>query len=240
MRRASVLCRDDVPHFQSLVVSEIVAIGDWALDGKRRLVGRLGSVTTRPTDRSAKRVSPPRRQASACRHPSRRREGTRAERWLAGTPPPSGTPSGVPPSTRALRARPTPPAVYGLGSWVKRVLADGLKAYRNQRHTTVKRALIDVFETVGTPFQILCDHGPPWGASAQARFTKLGVWLIEHGTEIIHGRPRHPRTQGKDERFHRTSKPTSSRLATDAYRAIASSLADRRRMRFGSTTHPWR
>lgn len=82
--------------------------------------------------------------------------------------------------------------------------AVGLKAAGDQRRSTVRDALIDVFATYGTPSRILCDHGPPWGASGQARFTKLGVWLIEHGIDVTHGRPRHPQTQGKDERFHRT------------------------------------
>jgi len=82
----------------------------------------------------------------------------------------------------------------------------GLQAFGNQQHGTVLGALIDILGTVGTPLQILCDHGPPWGASGLARFTGLGVWLIEHGVEIIHGRPKHPQTQGKDERFHRTLK----------------------------------
>jgi len=30
------------------------------------------------------------------------------------------------------------------------------------------------------------------------------VWLLQLGIAVIHGRPFHPQTQGKDERFHRT------------------------------------
>jgi hypothetical protein len=32
------------------------------------------------------------------------------------------------------------------------------------------------------------------------------VWLLRLGVTVIHGRPYHPQTQGKDERFHRTLK----------------------------------
>ena len=82
--------------------------------------------------------------------------------------------------------------------------AIAVHAAGNQQLGTVRDVLCDVFTTYGTPKRILCDHGPPWGASGQARFTKLGVWLIEHGVDVTHGRVRHPQTQGKDERFHRT------------------------------------
>lgn len=30
------------------------------------------------------------------------------------------------------------------------------------------------------------------------------MWLLKHGVKVTHGRPNHPQTQGKDERFHRT------------------------------------
>ena len=36
--------------------------------------------------------------------------------------------------------------------------------------------------------------------------TRFAVWLLQLGIEVIHGRVRHPQTQGKEERFHRTLK----------------------------------
>jgi hypothetical protein len=56
------------------------------------------------------------------------------------------------------------------------------------------------------PMVILADNGPPWGAPGfyEPGYTALGVWLMLLGIELWHGRPRHPQTQGKEERFHRT------------------------------------
>src|SRR5438477_11616285 len=50
------------------------------------------------------------------------------------------------------------------------------------------------------------DNGSPWGGDAEHRYTPLTVWLIRLGIGLSHGRPYHPQTQGKDERFHRTLK----------------------------------
>ena len=35
---------------------------------------------------------------------------------------------------------------------------------------------------------------------------KLGVWLLKLGVDVIHSRPYHPQTRGKNERFHRSLK----------------------------------
>lgn len=73
----------------------------------------------------------------------------------------------------------------------------------DEREPTVRTVLIDVFRRYGMPRRLLCDNGPPWGADDGA-LTALGAWLIRLGVSLSHGRPRHPQTQGKDERFHRT------------------------------------
>lgn len=59
------------------------------------------------------------------------------------------------------------------------------------------------FETYGLPVAILCDNGNPWGASCGS-FTVCEAWLLRLGVEVLHGRPCHPQTQGKEERFNRT------------------------------------
>jgi hypothetical protein len=80
----------------------------------------------------------------------------------------------------------------------------GLRALGNEQTPTTQAELIRLFERYGLPNRILCDNGAPWGNGRGGTVTALGVWLMDLGVELIHGRPRHPQTQGKDERFHRT------------------------------------
>jgi transposase InsO family protein len=82
-----------------------------------------------------------------------------------------------------------------------------LHAAGNQRTATVQTALTGAFERYGLPDAILCDNGAPWGnISEGAGHTPLTVWLLQLGVRVLHGRPYHPQTQGKEERFHRTLK----------------------------------
>lgn len=62
-----------------------------------------------------------------------------------------------------------------------------------------------VLKEYGLPKAILCDNGKPWGDS-QGGITSFEVWMMKLGVLPIHGRPLHPQTQGKEERFHRTLK----------------------------------
>jgi transposase InsO family protein len=83
--------------------------------------------------------------------------------------------------------------------------AVGLWACGDEQERTVRAHLIAIFRRYGLPERMLTDNGPPWGVgSAPGRHTRLTVWLLRLGVRISHGRPRHPQTQGKDERFHRT------------------------------------
>ena len=69
----------------------------------------------------------------------------------------------------------------------------------------VQPCLEKMFRTYGMPKAILCDNGAPWGSPSQScSVTALGVWLWRLGIDVLHGRPYHPQTQGKLERFHRT------------------------------------
>jgi len=79
-----------------------------------------------------------------------------------------------------------------------------LKACPNERRPTVQTALTDTFRHYGLPEGMLMDHGPPWGYDPEHPYTRLALWLLRLGIRVLHGRPRHPQTQGKEERFHRT------------------------------------
>jgi putative transposase len=50
------------------------------------------------------------------------------------------------------------------------------------------------------------DNGSPWGYSGDQLHTSFSAWLIRLGIYVSHSRPKHPQTQGKLERFHRTLK----------------------------------
>ena len=77
----------------------------------------------------------------------------------------------------------------------------------NEQGITVRERLQRVFRRHGLPHRILADNGSPWGTAGNAqKHTPLTVWLLDLGVGMIHGRPWHPQTQGKDERFHRTLK----------------------------------
>jgi transposase InsO family protein len=80
----------------------------------------------------------------------------------------------------------------------------GLRACVDQTAMTVQKELITIFRRYGLPHAILADNGAPWGSAGQGEYTELGVWLLRLGIRLMHGRPFHPQTQGKDERFHRT------------------------------------
>lgn len=78
-----------------------------------------------------------------------------------------------------------------------------LDAYDNERWDSVKRSLERVFRENGIPNTILCDNGAPWGDS-HGGYTPFELWMMQIDILPIHGRPLHPQTQGKEERFHRT------------------------------------
>ncbi|HEU5123581.1 MAG TPA: IS481 family transposase [Verrucomicrobiae bacterium] len=80
-----------------------------------------------------------------------------------------------------------------------------LEACTNQQEHTVQNRLAGAFRRHGLPDAILWDNGSPWGGG-QSDYSTLDVWLMRLGIKVYHGRPYHPQTQGKEERFHRTLK----------------------------------
>jgi transposase InsO family protein len=81
-----------------------------------------------------------------------------------------------------------------------------ISACGNEQDPTVRARLVPVFRRYGLPFAMLMDNGPPWGDGGCSSHTIFTVWLMRLGVRVTHGRPLHPQTQGKDERFHRTLK----------------------------------
>jgi len=80
-----------------------------------------------------------------------------------------------------------------------------LQSCSNQRHDTVKGHLQTVFRRYGLPEAMLMDNGTPW-AHSYGVLTRIELWLLRLGIQVIHGRVSHPQTQGKEERFHLTLK----------------------------------
>ncbi len=81
-----------------------------------------------------------------------------------------------------------------------------LEACANEQGSTVQRRLASTFHRYGLPEAFFVDNGSPWGDSSGQRWTKLGVWLLKLGIAVLHSRPYHPQSRGKNERFHRTLK----------------------------------
>ena len=82
--------------------------------------------------------------------------------------------------------------------------AIGLRACGDETAMTVQRELILLFRQYGLPRRMLMDNGAPWGDRGDQPWTIFTAWLLRLDIGVSHGRPYHPQTQGKDERFHRT------------------------------------
>ena len=64
---------------------------------------------------------------------------------------------------------------------------------------------IQVFREFGLPDSILSDNGAQF-AGFRKGYTQFERWLMDLNILPVHGRIKHPQTQGKIERFHRTMK----------------------------------
>jgi transposase InsO family protein len=81
-----------------------------------------------------------------------------------------------------------------------------LAACADEQGTTVRRHLETTFRRYGLPDAMFVDNGGPWGFTTTEPWTRLSVWLLKFGVRVIHSRPYHPQSRGKNERFHRTLK----------------------------------
>lgn len=63
----------------------------------------------------------------------------------------------------------------------------------------------EAFYEYGMPNAVLSDNGCQFSGFRQG-YTQFEKWLMNHNVLPIHGRIKHPQTQGKIERFHRTMK----------------------------------
>lgn len=97
----------------------------------------------------------------------------------------------------------------------------GVRACADEQGTTVQQELTALFRVYGLPGRMVMDNGSPWGDDPDNPYTPLTVWLLRLGVRVSHGRPYHPQTQGKDERFHRTLKAEVLREGVLGDRAAA-------------------
>jgi len=79
-----------------------------------------------------------------------------------------------------------------------------LQACADQRGDTVRERLEATFRHYGLPEAFFVDNGTPWGDPSGERWTRFELWLLKLGIKVIHSRPYHPQSRGKNERFHRT------------------------------------
>ena len=84
--------------------------------------------------------------------------------------------------------------------------------------TDVKTSFIAAFREYGLPNSVLSDNGSQF-AGAHKGLSTFERFLMDLDILPIHGRPIHPQTQGKIERFHRTFKQ-------EALRTVPSNMTD--------------
>jgi transposase InsO family protein len=81
-----------------------------------------------------------------------------------------------------------------------------LAACADEQGGTVQGHLQTTFRHYGLPDALFVDNGGPWGDASGTPWTRLSVWLLKLGVAVLHSRPYHPQSRGKNERFHRTLK----------------------------------
>ncbi|ARM10871.1 IS481 family insertion sequence transposase protein [Rhizobium phaseoli Brasil 5] len=105
--------------------------------------------------------------------------------------------------------------------------AVGLEACTDERMLTVRGRLEPILRRHGLPMAIYTDNGRPWGTGVPNQWTRLRVWLLKLGIDLIHAKPYHPQGRGKNERFHRSLKAEVFDFAALASHAQAQHAFDR-------------
>ena len=83
--------------------------------------------------------------------------------------------------------------------------AVALESLRGTQRSGVQGVLERVFGETGLPEAMLLDHGTPWwNAQHPNGWTRLSIWLMKQNVQLHFSAVRHPQTQGKVERFHRS------------------------------------
>lgn len=72
----------------------------------------------------------------------------------------------------------------------------------SETYSEIRPIMERIFREYGLPRTFLCDNGNPWGTAQSTGYTHFEVWLMDLGILTLHGRYRHPQTQGKEERFN--------------------------------------
>ena len=84
-----------------------------------------------------------------------------------------------------------------------------LEALKGTEARPVRDTFQKVFDEAGAPDAMLLDHGTPWwNANHPCGWTGLSIWLMKRNIALHFSAVRHPQTQGKVERFHRSLEDT--------------------------------
>ena len=78
------------------------------------------------------------------------------------------------------------------------------RAMMYEKYESFQPVLMELFQEFGMPRAFLSDNGNPWGSGARNGFSRVDVWLMQLGIMPLHGRIRHPQTQGKCESYNRS------------------------------------
>ena len=95
-----------------------------------------------------------------------------------------------------------------------------LRRTRGETLADVWGALWEAFGEFGLPEAVLTDNGPAFRNNGNARISGFDLRLLLLGVRPLHGRPRHPQTQGKVERFFGTLEREKGTGRPDDFRRV--------------------